>query len=87
MSAEVEKWRFARDNPHTNRVIVIYSGEDNRDEVSVLYNQETDDRARLICAAPAMHALLVECLANSPERRSDWRERVEAVLAEVRGGP
>lgn len=40
--------------------------------------------ARLIAAAPEMRDLLVECLARSPERTSDWRSRVEALLARVK---
>lgn len=37
----------------------------------------------IITAAPEMFDLLTECLANSPGRTSDWRLRVEALLARV----
>jgi hypothetical protein len=39
--------------------------------------------ANLIAAAPEMRDLLVECLERSPGRTSEWRSRVEALLARV----
>lgn len=54
--------------------------------VQVISREEMLANARVVVAAPTMHALLVECLANSPDQGSPWRRRVEEVLAEVRGG-